>query len=33
VRYDVRDLDAWIDGLKAGAGDLDVDAILERLGA
>jgi hypothetical protein len=33
IRYDVRDLDAWIDSLKAGAGDADSDAIIERLGA
>lgn len=29
--WDVRDLDAWVDGLKAGAPD-DDDAILEKLG-
>jgi hypothetical protein len=32
LRYDVRDLDAWIDGLKAGAGDSSADAIIARLG-
>lgn len=29
--WDVRDLDAWVDGLKSGSPD-DDDAILERLG-
>lgn len=29
--YDMRDLDAWIDSLKSGAGDLD-DDIVGRLG-
>jgi hypothetical protein len=33
VRYDVQDLDVWIDSLKAGAGDHDADAIVARLGA
>jgi hypothetical protein len=33
LRYDVRDLDGWIDSLKAGAGDHDADAIVARLGA
>jgi hypothetical protein len=33
VRYDVLDLDVWIDSLKAGAGDHDADAIVARLGA
>ncbi|MDZ4760076.1 MAG: hypothetical protein SGJ21_03270 [Alphaproteobacteria bacterium] len=28
--FDMRDLDAWIDGLKAGGAD-DDDAIVERL--
>jgi hypothetical protein len=32
IRYDVRDLDAWLDSLKAGA-DNDADAIIEKLGA
>jgi hypothetical protein len=32
TRYDVRDLDTWLDGLKAGNTD-DVDAIVERLGS
>jgi hypothetical protein len=32
-RYDVQDLDLWINSLKAGAGDHDADAILARLGA
>jgi len=31
LAFDVRDLDAWIDGLKAGGAD-DDDAILDRLG-
>lgn len=29
LRYDMRDLDQWIDGLKSGTGD--DDAILARL--
>lgn len=29
--YDMRDLDAWLDGLKSGAPDSD-DEILGRLG-
>jgi len=29
--YDVRDLDAWVDAMKAGAKDSD-DAILDKLG-
>lgn len=28
--YDMRDLDSWIDGFKAGAGDSD-DDILGKL--
>jgi hypothetical protein len=31
LRYDVRDLDAWIDSLKAGAPDTSADAIVARL--
>jgi hypothetical protein len=31
-RYDVRDLDAWLDSLKAGDTS-DADAIVEKLGA
>ena len=31
-RWDVRDLDAWIDGLKAGHLDHDVEAIIGKLG-
>ncbi len=30
IVYDMRDLDAWIDSLKSGAGDAD-DDILGRL--
>jgi hypothetical protein len=30
-RFDVRDLDAWLDSLKAG-DDRDADAIVARLG-
>jgi len=29
--WDVRDLDAWLDGLKGGSSD-DDESILERLG-
>jgi len=28
----VKDLDSWIDSLKAGAGELDADDIVARLG-
>ncbi|MVT70657.1 hypothetical protein GPL21_36965 [Bradyrhizobium pachyrhizi] len=31
LRYDVHDLDAWLDSLKAGGADHDADAILEKL--
>jgi hypothetical protein len=31
VRWDVRDLDAWIDSLKAGAADPNHDEIVARL--
>lgn len=31
LRFDVRDLDAWLDGLKGGGHD-DSEAIVERLG-
>lgn len=31
-RYDVKDLDRWLDSLKAGVSDHDTDAILEKLG-
>jgi hypothetical protein len=30
-RWDVRDLDSWIDGIKASNGDQDADAIVARL--
>jgi hypothetical protein len=33
VRYDVQDLDVWINNLKAGAEDFDADTILAKLGA
>jgi hypothetical protein len=32
VRWDVQDLDHWLDSLKAGTVDLDADAIVARLG-
>jgi hypothetical protein len=32
LRWDVRDLDLWLDSLKAGAGDHDADAIVAKLG-
>jgi hypothetical protein len=32
LRWDVRDLDRWLDILKADAGDHDADAIVARLG-
>lgn len=31
-RWDVRDLDVWIDGLKAGHLGYDVEAIVGKLG-
>jgi hypothetical protein len=31
-RYDIQDLDAWLDSLKAGHQDVDVESIVERLG-
>jgi hypothetical protein len=30
--YDVHDLDKWVDSLKAGAPDCDVEDIVARLG-
>ena len=33
VRWDVRDLDAWIDSLKVGLIDRDSDAIVDKLGS
>ena len=33
LRYDVRELDAWLDSLRVGTNDQDVDAIVARLGA
>jgi hypothetical protein len=33
LRYDVRELDTWLDSLKAGTADQDNDAIVARLGA
>jgi hypothetical protein len=32
LRWDIQDLDAWINSLKAGAGNHDNDAIIARLG-
>ena len=32
LRWDVQDLDAWINSLKAGATDHDADDIVARLG-
>lgn len=31
LRYDVRDLDEWLDSLKEGHGDSDVESIIKRL--
>lgn len=31
-RWDVQDLDGWINSLKAGTGDHDAEAIVARLG-
>ena len=33
LRWDIQDLDAWINSLKAGNIDHDADAIVARLGA
>jgi hypothetical protein len=33
LRWDVRELDRWLDSLKAGLGDHETDAIIGRLGA
>jgi len=33
LRWDVQDLDGWINSLKAGADDHDADAIVARLSA
>ena len=32
LRYDVQDLDRWLNSLKAGTGDQDANAIIARLG-
>lgn len=32
VRYDIQDLDAWLNTLKSGGGEQDNDALIERLG-
>jgi hypothetical protein len=32
LRYDVRDLDQWLDGLKDAAAGYDAEAILAKLG-
>jgi hypothetical protein len=31
-RFDVQDLDGWLNSLKAGGSDHDADAIVARLG-
>jgi hypothetical protein len=31
VRWDIRDLDAWIDSLKVGFSEGDAQAIIDRL--
>ncbi len=31
IRYDVRDLDAWLDGLKSGHEESHVESIIDRL--
>jgi hypothetical protein len=31
LRWDVRELDAWLDSLKAGNNDNDAEAIVARL--
>jgi hypothetical protein len=32
LRYDIHDLDAWLDSLKSGQDESDVESILNRLG-
>jgi hypothetical protein len=32
IRYNVQDLDAWLNTLKVGGSDQDADAIVGRLG-
>jgi hypothetical protein len=32
LRYDVKELDVWLDGLKAAPCNRDADAIVARLG-
>jgi len=32
LRYDVHDLDGWLDSLKTGHEDADVEPIIDRLG-
>jgi hypothetical protein len=32
LRYDVHDLDRWLDSLKAGYEESDVETIINRLG-
>ena len=31
LRYDMHDLDTWLNSLKSDAQDLDIDAMIERL--
>ena len=31
LRYDIHDLDAWLDGLKSGHGDLGIESIIDKL--
>jgi len=31
LRWDVQDLDAWLDNLKAGSVDSDAETIIARL--
>jgi hypothetical protein len=32
LRWDLRDLDGWIDNLKSGVVDSDSDTIIDKLG-
>lgn len=32
IRYDIQDLDAWLDSLKSGHDDSDLVSIINRLG-
>jgi hypothetical protein len=31
IRYDIEDLDRWLDSLKVGEGDFEMESIIQRL--